>query len=184
MRRLIVFLVAIATVMLVPISPAHASHMVARWDRPPVVWGDGQWEANVQDAAYYWQDRGFNGYYPPLPYNVGGAYCAGNYTGVITVCTVPRAVLQPYCNKSCDGAAWAYWKPGTNIINGAYILVSNDLSPYRRQQVWRHEMGHALGFVHTTINTCVMREDANVPLGDGCPSDIQEMQAQYPGTSW
>lgn len=185
MKRLIVLVLAIAALGMVHATPAQAHHGLVHWDRPPIVISDGKFDANVQDAAYFWQDRGFPGYYPPLPQKPtpAGSYCANNYTGYITVCTVSRSIVQTYCGVPCDGYSWAYIKPNTtNIINGSYILVADDLTPYRRQQIWRHEMGHALGMGHTNTNTCVMRIDANVPLGDGCPEDIWHLDAMYPAT--
>lgn len=170
-------------------TAAHADHayQLGWWGNPPIVISDGRYTANVQDAAYYWEDAGFNGYYPPLP-NVpqpAGAYCTHEYDGYINVCTVPRYVLQPYCSQACDGFTRTNWYIGTNRIKNAWTLISDDLSPYRRQQVWRHEWGHVIGLGHTSYPGCVMNADASAPLGGGCTHDVVTIQnTMYPGDPW
>lgn len=182
-------IVAIATLGLFPATPAAADHAYGAgwWGNPPVVWSDGNYTANVQDAAYYWEWVGFDGYYPPLPGvpQPAGAYCAGNYQGVITVCTVSRSIVQAYCGEPCDGHARTYYYIGTNRIQGAFILVANDLSPYRRQQVWRHEWGHVIGLGHTSDPSCIMHKFASAPNGTGCTHDTLAIQnTMYPGDRW
>lgn len=162
-------------------SPASANHEFDHgyWTRPPIVVYDGQFAGNVQDAAYYWQDRGFEfGYYPPLPmWSHGGQYCTATWDGYINVCSIPRWILQPYCDFACDGVAQTTWI-GDGQIKGAWVLVADDLSPSRRQAVFRHEMGHALGLGHWNDPSCVMHRDAPV-LGETCQHDRDAMKAMY-----
>lgn len=183
MRRLIVGLVILASILVGGASPASADHEwhPARWNRAPAVGYDGWNVGNVQDAAYFWQDRGFDGYIPPLPlWNGNGAGCATIYDGWIIGCTVSRATLQMYCSQDCDGTAYVATN-NLGYILGAWILVSNDLDNVRRQQVWRHEWGHAIGLGHTAGTNCVMYHTAPI-LGETCWHDaVTVSNVMYPG---
>lgn len=167
-------------------TPASADHQFVKgvWTRSPVIAWDGVSLANIQDAAYFWQDRGFRpGYTPPLPgWNHGGAYCTAVWDQYINVCTIPRAVLQPYCdpnNGPCDGMSENFVYSG-NVLKGSYILIADDLSPTNRQKVWRHEFGHAIGLGHTASTSCLMYKNGTLaPLGDLCFHDKQALDQMY-----
>jgi hypothetical protein len=166
-RRIRPVVLAIAILGLGLTQPANADHALASghwgYSYNPAVGTDGVFDGNAQDAAYYWQDSGFTrGYVPPLPQY--GQPC-DLVTGWITACTVGRTSF------SIDGdTTVATYSDGT--IASSYTRVFNDLSDYRRQQVWRHEFGHALGLGHTSDLGCVMRSDADVAPGTRCQHDI------------
>lgn len=181
MRRLILAFLVFATVLMPQPASADHEYVHGRWDRAPLVGYDGKNVANLQDGAYYWQDRGFDGYVPPLPaWNGGGAGCATPYDGWIVACTISRGILQGYCSKACDGMTYVALRSDRTIY-GAYVLIADDLLQARRQQVWRHEFGHAIGMGHTSGTNCVMYESAPV-LGETCWHDYDTItRIMYPG---
>lgn len=187
MRKLRLIL-AMLTVAVLPVivsaSPAQANHDFdnGRWNHAPAVAWDGNYAGNIQDAAYYWQDRKFDGYIPPLPgWNHGGANCATFYPGYINVCTVPRYVVEAYCGGVCNGHTRVRFNWPNDIID-AFVLIADDLYPGLRQSTWRHEMGHAIGLGHVASweTNCVMHPNANV-LGETCQHDLNAMELMYPG---
>lgn len=183
MKKLLLVLALVVT-GLAPAAPASANHDFdhGRWNRAPHIAWDGLYAGNIQDAAYYWQDRGFDGYYPPLPdWNHGGSQCATFWDGWINVCTVSRSIVSAYCEVNCDGHT-SVLNNWPSDIYGAFVLIADDLSPLRRQAVWRHEMGHAIGLGHTADweTTCVMQWQTPV-LGETCKHDRDAINLMYPG---
>jgi hypothetical protein len=183
-RAVIGGLIAALLLPLLILSPARASHDFdhGRWNRAPYIAWDGQNAGNIQDGAYYWQDRGFDGYQYPLPqWSHGGAQCATVWNGWINVCTVSRSIASAYCGENCDGYTYVANNWPSDIY-GAFVLIASDLSPSRRQAVWRHEMGHALGLGHTADweTTCVMQRFTPV-LGETCKHDRDALNLMYPG---
>lgn len=191
--RLVLVVVLLFAGGLVWSTPAGATPQSGRWYNPPIVVSDGAHDANVQDGAYYWQDRGFPGFYPPLPRVIGGWRCDTPYDGEIMVCEVPRWVVEQYScmyGGSCDGTAGAvsrnfydYSYTPARIIR-AYILIDNGLSPWDRQIAYRHEFGHVLGlgseygYPHTSNPECIMYYAPWSP-GLSCEEDIESMQGLY-----
>lgn len=167
------------------VPPAVADHEWAKgyWNRAALVEYDGIASGNVQDAAYYWQDRGYwYGYYPPLPYSShGGTECTNVTDQWINVCTVSRSVIEPYCSPNqCDGVMETFIFSNA-VISGAYILVASDLSSSDRQKVWRHEFGHAMGLGEVyDDDDCVMYWIGVLgPLGETCDHDTDAMALMY-----
>ena len=180
-------LIAMAAVMVMATAlgsqlPAAADH---EWDlgswpagRYPVVANSGGTpDANLEDAAYFWQDRGFSrGYVPPLP-RASLGHCNAQW-GYINTCTVARGNGM---DPNADGEAWVWG--GVNGIYQVTLMVANDLDNARRQMVWRHEFGHALGLGHNSeqgdrcanppwwLTNSVMRCDA--------PSFYSELHDQH-----
>ncbi len=99
MRKLIIAIITFTSLLVGVggVTPAKADHgfVMGYWNRAPLVGYDGINAGNIQDAAYYWQDRGFDGFTPPLPaWNGNGSGCATFYDQWIIACTVPRHVVQ------------------------------------------------------------------------------------------
>lgn len=183
MRKVSLFLASATVLAMFFTLPATADHAfgLGHWGNgyAPVVshnWNDGGTDANVSDGAYYWQDTGFvQGYNPPLP-RYEPNFC-GYRTGWIITCTVSSADsrLQGY-----EGIAYPYYYvDGTGHIAGMQVFGADNMSLYRRQQVWRHEMGHAIGLDHTGDGGCVMRADGNVVPGTRCQHDIDAVYSMY-----
>lgn len=163
-------------------TPASAHHQwdFGWWDRAPYVAWDGQYASNIQDGAYYWQDRGFSyGYVPPLPgYNHGGVSCGTFWDRYINACTVPRNVVESYCGQVCNGWTQTNWYSGGRLLGG-FILIADDLYPELRQTTWRHEFGHAIGLGEWwNDSSCVMYPAANV-LGETCGHDWDAVDEMY-----
>lgn len=175
---------AALTSSLVAPPAAHADHafVFGVWTHAAVVKTDGAFPDNAKDAAYYWQDRGFKfGYYPPLPQQTTTCTSAPMPELWINVCTVNRSLIGQYSGDSTnDGVTTTYWYSGTTQIYSSRTLIVNDLSQYRRQQVWRHELGHAVGLGHTANLGCVMRANADVPPGTICDQDVAAIKIMYP----
>lgn len=180
----VALVVAALTSTLIAPSAAHADHafVFGYWTHAAVVKTDGAFPANAQDAAYYWQDRGFNfGYYPPLPQQTTTCTSAPMPELWINSCTVSRTIVGQYSgDPTNDGSRRLIWYAGTTEIYSSRTLIANDLSQYRRQQVWRHEIGHAVGLGHTANLGCVMRANADVPPGTTCGQDLAAMAIMYP----
>ncbi len=181
-QRTVLWVVLMATmvgVAAVP-TPAQADHAWTHgyWTRAPYVAWDGQYAANIQDGAYYWQDRGFvYGYVPPLPgYNHGGSACTNVWDRYINVCTVAQSIVQSYGGTSGYSHMYRY---ADGSILGAYILVADNLSPELRQAVWRHEFGHAIGMGHTAGSDCVMYGGSTLVLGETCRHDWDTVDEMY-----
>lgn len=187
-------LAALPVIAAVP-SPAGADHAnefangnpAGHWGNryaPPVGYCYINQDAtgNVQDAAYYWQDTFLpQGYNPPLP---RATYTTDEIVGWINSCTV-----EPWHWRleGHEGNTWVAIQcdNACNHINRATIFVSSDLNanPYRRQQVWRHEFGHAVGLGHTNVANaqaqCVMFHSGVAALGSRCQHDIDAMHTMY-----
>lgn len=190
----LVALMLIAVPLAMPASAdhTHPNPPIGHWGNgfsPELVLdsspGYGVHFANVQDAAGYWQDTGFiNGFrnlFSPVFENNG----CGEKGGAVKVCEV--SVFDSRVPPGYDGYTYNHWVcdlPSpcnyTQVhIYAVTIFVRAGLSDYRRQQIYRHEMGHAVGLGHTLDPNCVMRSDANVPLGYRCQHDIDSMRDLY-----
>lgn len=172
MKKLLVALVVlIATVAPVAIAqPALANHdnYYGHWVYPPVVsTPQNGWEDSIQDAAYYWQDNAFyRGYYPPLP-NKDNAACGG-IVNRINIC-----VVAPGDSRLHGYAGWTdVWYDSYKHIYAAATYVDWSLTGANKQNIFRHEFGHALGLGHNTHTTgSVMRAAPLTPYADAY--DIQ-----------
>lgn len=177
-------------------SPALADHkdLLGHWGNgfaPELVIdsspGYGVHFANVQDAAGYWQDtnfiNGFRNLFSPVYDNTGCAerggaikFCeVGIYDSRIPV----GADSTFYSHDVCDRSDGCPLGRGQHHLYSMTVFIRAGLGAYRTQQVYRHEMGHALGLWHTADLNCVMRSDANVPVGYRCQHDLDSMRDMY-----
>lgn len=169
MKRCSLVALTVLFVLLGTMGEATADHQFAygHWHATafPGVANVNSARGNVEDAAYYWEDRAGKGYAVVADGVFGDC---GFHPGWITTCTVSRSRIV----GGLEGQASVLWD-GNGHIYAAVVLVANDLQPVRRQQVWRHEMGHAaLGLGHTGDQRCVMKENADVPPGTVCQHDL------------
>jgi len=164
----------------IPASPVQANHgnEKGHWNQPPLVMSpNAAYGANIQDAAYYWQDNAFyRGYYPPLP---DDSYTTGCYhlTGRICITEAYRWGSQL---NGANGIADVRLYPDANKhIQSVVIYIASDLwqNPLLRQIAYRHEFGHALGLGHRLVGpghgwvNTLMSEQANTPYSDNVDFD-------------
>lgn len=163
-------------VTLINPTPAHANHANyhGHWNQPPLVESPfGNYAANIQDAAYYWQDVAFfRGYYPPLPNDQGYSGCL-LLTGRISICEINRWT-SPLNGNNGIAQVERYETDSNKHIRAARIYIANDmgLNPLLKQITYRHEFGHALGLDHRAVGpghgwtNTLMSPDANTPYAD------------------
>lgn len=164
--------------LLLTIAPAAAPPAAADHGNVPGHWRSGVYPvvtttyctgnacALIQDAAYYWQNRGFTrGYHPPLPRT--GYDCQPGWNE-ISVCFVPWGAPQLQGHMGMAYRGVYDWDQAH--IGWAQIFICGDCSNWDQQAVLRHEMGHALGLGHTGDPSCVMHDPIWV-LGETCWHD-------------
>lgn len=192
---MVVLTLAISTIG-VGVHPALADHkdLLGHWGNgfaPELVIdsspGVGVHFGNVQDAAGYWKDtnfvNGFRNLFTPVYDNNG----CGEKGGAIKFCEVGiydsrianGADSTFYSHDVCDRSDGCPLGRGQHHLVAVTVFIRAGLGAYRTQQVYRHEMGHALGLWHTLDPNCVMRADANVPNGYRCQHDIDSMRDMY-----
>jgi hypothetical protein len=108
------------------------------------------WASIIQDAAYFWQDNGapHSGYTPAPTMPAGGANCGSTpRSGWIDVCPVLwNDANLDYGAKRGKSVIWAY--PSNQHIDAVKVYINSGLTGSERQNVMRHEFGHAIGLGH------------------------------------
>lgn len=133
----------------------------------------------VEEAAYYWQDRGFDrGFTGPLP-TTGYTRCDNNTSGSINICFVSYGdpLLEGH-----KGIAKVY---NFGNLNGDYahthsaqIFICGTCTLDEQRILLRHEIGHALGLDHHLTNPgCMMHDPIYVMPWEGCADDINHLRS-------
>ncbi|MDQ6839114.1 MAG: matrixin family metalloprotease [Actinomycetota bacterium] len=115
--------------------------------------GDAAWHQAITQGTQSWDDAGAR---IKLSAASGGAPC--RYDGpVIEVCEEPFAVLARSDVPDIQGLTRTALD-GHHHIRGAIIEICSDcdLSVDRRLVIATHELGHAMGLVHTLDPTSIM----------------------------
>lgn len=154
------------------------------------VWGNTtNFCAIVEDAAYFWQDRGFTqGYTPPMP-QTGYPRCDNIPFNSINVCFVDATHAGLNGNVGYTHPYSWDFNGDPNHMSAAQIFIcANCGVPGNTQQqninymkaTLRHEMGHALGLGHVQDTTCLMNEGSLfIGINDTCQHDKDAMAAMY-----